>query len=415
MRLRTRRAVRILATGWLAAFGTAALARAAEREPRYYDILYEARIIASQDLCEASIAVKQDGSLLRELEFPIDPQRYYDVKATGGELGVSDTSVLWRPAKGDGTLRYSVHIDHLRDEAQYDARATKRWALLRASDLFPPGRTRYADGSHARARLRLRVPTDWTVVTALEKRDDGTFAVDRDGEGFERPTGWMLLGDLDVTRATIEGMRIQIANPEGHSLRRRDLLAFFRWTLPPLAAIVGALPARLAVVGADDPMWRGGLSGPDSVYLHADRPLIDWDGSSPVLHELVHVVTRAYAGERGDWIAEGLAEYYSLELLRRSGTVSAAEHERTLGRFRKRAAEVTSFPEGEASGAVTARAVLVLAQLDRHIRDRAEGRSLDDVLRALAENPIRITPQGFREVAERATGLDLATFFAQHR
>ena len=32
------------------------------------------------------------------------------------------------------------------------------------------------------------------------------------------------------------------------------------------------------MVGANDPMWRGGLSAPRSLYLHSGRPLIESDG-----------------------------------------------------------------------------------------------------------------------------------------
>ncbi|MEZ4290169.1 MAG: hypothetical protein R3E53_06345 [Myxococcota bacterium] len=38
--------------------------------------------------------------------------------------------------------------------------------------------------------------------------------------------------------------------------------------------VFGELPDRLQLVVAGDPMWRGGLSGPNSLYLHAGLPLI---------------------------------------------------------------------------------------------------------------------------------------------
>ena len=37
------------------------------------------------------------------------------------------------------------------------------------------------------------------------------------------------------------------------------------------------------------------------------------------MHELTHAVTRIRGARNEDWIAEGLAEFYSIELPRRAG------------------------------------------------------------------------------------------------
>ena len=66
-------------------------------------------------------------------------------------------------------------------------------------------------------------------------------------------------------------------------------------------------------------MWRGALSGPNSIYMHSDRPLISGNHTSALVHELVHIVTGIRDEEGYDWIPEGLAEFYAVELLRRSG------------------------------------------------------------------------------------------------
>src|SRR3546814_10217934 len=69
-------------------------------------------------------------------------------------------------------------------------------------------------------------------------------------------------------------------------------------------------------------MWRGGLSGPNSLYMHADRPIVSENGTSSLVHELVHVFSRIKDSDRSDWITEGLAEYYAIELVRRAGGMS---------------------------------------------------------------------------------------------
>src|SRR5690606_21947056 len=134
------------------------------------------------------------------------------------------------------------------------------------------------------------------------------------------PTGWIVLGHLGVRYDTISGIRTKVAGPVNQGVRRMDMLALLRWTLPELLRILPDFPHRLTIVSAGDPMWRGALSAPQSLYLHAERPLISENGTSTLLHEVVHVGLGVGAGHGADWVVEGLAEYYSLEMLRRSGT-----------------------------------------------------------------------------------------------
>lgn len=401
---------RLQRLGWIAllALPFAAVAQDGPPPQRLYDVTYEARLLPSQGLARVRIRVAS-GGLLHELRFPIDRERYFRFGADG-TLHVETDRVAWSVPAAGGELRYSVKVDHLRDAAQYDARLAHRWALFRGSDLFPPSGSSTEPGAHARARLRLRVPPGWSVLAPFPRDGDGSFRVEQEGRRLDRPAGWMLMGArLRVRRAEVADMQLVIAGPDGQDLRARDQMALLRWTLPHLRDALGVLPERLLVVGADDPMWRGGLSGPSSLYLHADRPLIEHDGTSPLLHELVHVATHAVSGEGGDWIVEGLAEYYSLELLRRSGSVSEQDHADTLATLRRRAEGAGPLRTTDADAAVTARAVGVLIDLDRAIREHSDGeQSLDDVARSLAAQPAVVTPASFRERVREVTGADLA-------
>ena len=109
-------------------------------------------------------------------------------------------------------------------------------------------------------------------------------------------------------------------------------------------------------------MWRGGLSAPRSFYMHADRPLIEEDGTSPLLHEVMHTALRLRAGSDGDWAVEGLAEYYSLQLLVRSGTVSRERSEYSYDRLAEHGKEAAHLRSHSISGAGTARAVTVRSE-----------------------------------------------------
>ncbi|MCG8591364.1 MAG: hypothetical protein MJE66_18880, partial [Proteobacteria bacterium] len=243
---------------------------------------------------------------------------------------------------------------------------------------------------------------------------DGRYRVDHPIRRFDRPTGWFVAGRLGVVRERVAGVQVAVAGPVGHRFRRLDLLALLRWTLPELRDVVEALPERLLIVGAGDPMWRGGLSGPNSVFVHASRPLITGDGTSPILHELMHAVL-GIRGERGDdWIVEGLAEYYSLELLARSRTLSKRRHERALARFAEQARHAKQLRVDAAHGAVTARAVTILRALDAELAEATDGeRDLDDVVRVLAQERGRISTARFRRVAEAVAGTSLENFFAR--
>ena len=65
-----------------------------------------------------------------------------------------------------------------------------------------------------------------------------------------------------------------------------------------------------------------------------------------MLHELFHAVTGVRAGPGGDWVVEGLAELYSLELLVRSKTISKARYRKALAGLAARGAGVAALDVG---------------------------------------------------------------------
>ena len=83
-------------------------------------------------------------------------------------------------------------------------------------------------------------------------------------------------------------------------------------------------------------------------------------------------------------IVEGFAEYYSLELLLRGGAITARRHARALGEQAEWAKRADMLCGDVSTGATTARAVTLLRDLDREIRERTAGaRKLDDLLHEL--------------------------------
>ena len=385
----------------------------AEPPPPTYGLLYDVRLAPSERAAHVRMRISENAGQVKSLRLRIDPNRHYDFRGDG-EVEREEGAVVWKPPAAGGSLRWGFRIDHLRDAASYDARCAENWALMRGDDVVPSARVVTEELAYSEATLRLRLPEGWTAAVPYERLPDGTYRVAHAHRRFDRPIGWWVLGHLGVLRERIAGSSVAVAGPVKQGFRRHDVLALLRWTLPSLRDIVGSLPDRLLVVGAGDPMWRGGLSGPSSVFVHADRPLMTHDLTSPVLHELMHAVLRIRAGPGGDWIVEGLAELYSLELLVRSKTVSRRRYRKALQRLAREGADVPILDVERASGDVTARAVTVLHALDQELeRGSDEELGLDEVVARLAAERARVTTASFRGVVEDVAGRSLRSFFRE--
>jgi predicted metalloprotease with PDZ domain len=404
-----KRVARGLLCVTLAAAASGARSQGPLRPPTLpYDLVFEATLVPTERL--ARVRLRIGPNQVSRMVFRIDPERHQNLRGDG-KVVVEGGSATWQPPRIGGTFRYDFRVDRLRNASAYDARISEQWAIFRGSDLFPAARVRAEEGSYSRSSLRLRVPKGWSMAVPYERAADGHFVVENEHRHFDRPTAWMALGRLGVLREKVAGASVAVAGPFRQKLRRQDILALMRWTLPSLRTVLGELPPRLLVVGAGDPMWRGGLSGPASVFIHAERPLITPDGTSPLLHELFHAVTGARAIVDGDWVVEGLAELYSVEMLVRSRTISRRRYERVLDRIAARGAGAPLLGR-RSDGASTARAVSVLRELDAELRGRTEQqKNLDDVVAELTRKRQAVSTSAFRSTAEHVSGLDLGEFF----
>jgi len=380
-----------------------AAAAAAQAEGPVYDVFIEARVVPSERLMRVSIETSRGARHLKQAIFRIDPERHLGFSGDG-EITIEGDRVSWTPPTTGGVLHYSFRIDHLRDDRGYDSRCTNTWAVFRGGDMVPAAFVRFTDGARSRTRLQFVLPEGWSVAAPYTRLRGGVYRVEHEHRSFDRPTGWFALGDLGVTIEEIAGTKVSVAGPVRHGVRRLDLLAMLHWNLPELNRIIGTPMERVLVVSAGDPMWRGGLSGPASMFVHATRPLISNDGTSPLLHELVHAAMGAYADDRADWIVEGMAEYYSLELLRRSGTLESQRVQEQLD------GAVAAYEAGATKGpnsSRTWRGVGYMVRLDAQIRERTEGaQSLDDVLRFLVATRGESNLAKLRSAVAEVTGLD---------
>jgi len=384
--------------------GCASAPRPADaRRPRY-DLDYRVAFLPAEGVARVAISTRPLDGRLTRLRLRMPTPRYSEVTGDGS-VQREDHYIAWTPPDEGGTLRYRYRIDHQRRGDGYDARITEDWTIVRGDDLVPTASVRATKGADSRARLRFELPEGWTNVDTpfVMAKNGEEFVVVDPTRRFDRPKGWIIAGKVGTRREWIEGTETSVAGPKGSDVRRNDILAFTNLILPEMKRAFGKLPSKLLLVSAGDPMWRGGLSGPRSLFLHADRPLISENGTSSLVHELTHVVTRLRGGDDDDWIVEGLAEFYSIELPRRAGLLSASRREKALDWMRDYGKPIHRLDTDHSSGRVTARAVVLLDALDAEIRMRTEGdASLDDVTRALMGKR-EVTRDALRRAVEDLT------------
>lgn len=363
---------------------------------------------------QALVTITLDkGELLHSIRFDNLPERYEDITASG-KLMVSATEVLWEPEAGSASLSLKVKINHERDPGEYDALMTRNWAIFRGDDLFPAVKTRFEDGAYAVATLDVVLPPHWTSVeTGWPRKKGNTFRINNPERKFDRPTGWMIAGTLGTRRGDISDTAITVSAPKDSAVRRMDVLTFFTFVWPELQRAFVQTPDKLLVVGMGDPMWRGGLSGPNSLFLHADRPVVSENGTSPLMHELTHMITRIRGAKtdagNDDWIAEGLAEFYSFELLYRSGGITDERRAKIIANQKRWGRKVTHLRKRNSTGRITARAVVLMEALDQEIRQKSQGKyTIDNVTRDLMKKR-KVDLNDLQQSAERWIGAPAST------
>ena len=380
-------------------------AAAAQSSSRTYQIEYIVTPQPDAGGAWVEMKLRQSSYLLREVNMRAPAEKISEPSGDG-DISLALERLIWRPPANGGSLRWFALIDHQRDGGSLDAHITTDWAIFRAEDVIPQAATRTLRGASSETTLSFDLPSGWSSLTEYFGRNH-SYRVRNSRRRFDRPAGWIILGDIGVRYDRIAGLRVNVAAPTNQGMRRTDILALLNWTLPEVLRVVPDFPKRLTIVGAGDPMWRGGLSGPRSLFIHADRPLISENATSTLLHEIMHIALGNSAGEGADWIVEGLAEYYSLAILHRSGTISDKRYATAMRKQSEWGSSVDRLCDAKSSGAITARAVTLLSELDGEIRSMSNGRkSLDDVMAALAASENAITLGDFAALVRNIAGTD---------
>lgn len=359
-----------------------------KRDKLAYDVQYIIALDPAREGAQVSVKVDNHYGLLQQMVFKNNKSVYSNIRANG-KLTINDAEAVWDLPEKEAQLNLFVKITHERSTGKYDALMKSDWAIFRGDDVIPAMRTTETPGAHARAVLDVQLPEGWkSIETGWPKLGGNRFLIDNPDRLFDRPTGWMIAGKLGTRRATIKQTKIAVSGPVGEEFRRMDVLIFLSFAWREMADAFKATPEKLLVVGAGDPMWRGGLSASNSLFLHADRPLVSENGTSPIIHELIHMVTRISgiktATTNDDWIAEGIAEFYSFELLYRAEGITKARRNNIIKSLAQWGKDVKHLRKSQSTGAVTARAVVLIDELDKEIRQHSKGKyCLDHLVREL--------------------------------
>ncbi len=371
------------------------------------DLDYHVRLLPQSDQAEVRLTLAK-GEAVRSLDFDLgDGSHYSDFKADGQwQLTPGQQARgIWRPTADKASLTYRVRISHGRKNGSFDTRMTPTWALMRGDELVPPARLDQQDGIELVSRLHFELPDGWkSVETAWPRIGKNKFRIDNPSRLFDRPTGWMLAGHLGSRRTRLGETEVTVASPQGQGMRRMDVLTLLTFVWPQVQAVFPRHPTKLLIVGANDPMWRGSLAARESIYLNTRLPLVSESGSSPLVRELAQVFGRINDEQRSDWIKEGFAEYYAVELVRRAGGMSDERYQALQVKLAKDSQKVSTLRGEQISSAQVSKAVLLLQELDREIRLKTRNkRSLDDVLRG-AMHLGTVDTKAFVQLAESIIG-----------
>jgi hypothetical protein len=409
--------------GRTAAIGAMLFLFAAPAAPQQFGVRY---VVSLEDRSPPTAMVRWELAGAEEIERIT--LRFRSVQPTdlqsSGTLTKDGSVYVWHPAKPYAHLTYRVAVNSVRGKQErFDSYAGPRWMVSRARQLFPlvgvwyrspDGHLAPSDHPNTRATLAFQVPRGWRCATIYPSRGENLFEIEGP-RPFRTPRGWFACGRLQTEAREIASVRFEIVQTSGTETNAEEIFNFLEPTFPLLHRLLGYRGSRILIVRAPDPMWHGGISGESSFFIHAQRPLRDVDKTSPYLHELFHVLQPFKPAADADWIVEGLAEYYSLELQRRAGLLDERTFSKGLRFFERYGRWDVDLRTQKDNAATNNTAPLVLYALDQRIQRLTAGKArLDDVVRLLAKQPHRVDSNAFQRAAETVAGKPLTRFFRKY-
>ncbi|MBI4237393.1 MAG: hypothetical protein HY696_03110 [Deltaproteobacteria bacterium] len=358
----------------------------------------------------------QGGNEIQHVVWNFGDQVPEALTASGEIVPQGPGAWRWTPARIDGTVRYQIAPNHRRNVKGFDSYRAATWLLTRTSQLFPRKRYLSAHPIRGMSRVTFQLPPDWQVVSAMPALAARRFDALPRGSSIAAPYGWLLMGQLDVVQLTIADVAVTLATPKEPTFDLTPLRETLVRALPRYQRLFGRLPPTLLVIAGPEPMWHGGLSGEDSLYVSQHLPLVSADYTPTLLHELFHVLQGfRKSSVRADWVVEGLAEYYSLHFARALHMITRAEFAKGVAKFDRQATWRANFSTSTDQRVLYNAAPLLLFYFDQLIREHsADQKSLRDVVHAVATAD-EISTVGFKQaLAKVLPALDWDRLFQRH-
>ena len=157
---RSRRALRLTVAAALLLHP--GCAEAEDAPPLTYGVDYRIRMLPDQGTAQASIEIEQEAGQVQQIRLRVDPKRYFDFEGSGS-IEDTEEGIAWNVPPTGGRLRYVVRINHVRDEAEYDAIVARAHEAFLTWRTIPAPRDRYCTGSWIR-------PSVWASACAPRPR-----------------------------------------------------------------------------------------------------------------------------------------------------------------------------------------------------------------------------------------------------
>jgi len=213
-----------------------------------------------------------------------------------------------------------------------------------------------ADVQDDDARIRMQLPAGWSISAPWQKLSPDGKSANVGAVEFRipnTPADWsasVAFGHFKEKRIELPGGVLRLAILGGVDAAQRDKLE--RWFGRVAHAVLGAygrlpladvqvlmLPVGTRAHGQAVVFGQSVRGQGNALQLLIDpgRPEAEFDDDWMAVHELSHLM-HPYLGDRGSWLAEGLATYYQNVLRARGGLLTPAQGWDRLGEGFKRGA-----------------------------------------------------------------------------
>lgn len=310
----------------------------------------------------------------------------FEIKVDSDDEVVRYTVDMKRPAPGKPD-EYASFLDAEGGVLKAEAFALRYQYSYICGVRFDAGGSCPADESpRFSTRLRFALPAAWSVEGPWPHDGEDAFAL---AKGEALPRGFFAVGPLEIASETHAGRTYRYARlgEAMDDVTEKEMFAYLKAATPYYSSVYGdVVGPTVFVVSYGDPMFKGGLAGHASLYIHRDVDL------RTLAHEYAHV-WQAFSGkpEPGAatiWVNEGDAEYHGTLSLFATGDWSLKQvNDFYAEAYKARTTVKEPLDEGVYGGddaIAYKKGVVMMAWLDDAIKDNTDGaKSLSDLVKAL--------------------------------